>query len=760
MIVCPRVSMTCAMLIVSISGSSQAEAERVKPMPFQHSAQQLEWRQGRMGAGGFVTGIDIHPSGHPKLVRTDVGGAYKWDPGINEWLQVVTTYRLPEGALEFFEYDGVSSLVVAPSDPNRLYLAFSGKLYYSHDQGESWQLSEVPGHTKIHMEPNARVGRNHGERLAVDPANPDVVFFASNKDGLWLTLDGGRNWRQVPTDRVPVGEGAGVTQAHAGHSFPGVGHVHFDPSSPVVEGRTSRLLVTVWGVGLFESLDGGRSWAQVGDTMPAIQTASIANDGTYFFAQAAREMNAFLYKDGELRELHLRGRRRWSEAVIHPENSDILFLFGPGNMRAQINLRSIDGGETWETFSHEHLVADDIPWLAKESWFTTGAIVWDPLVDGRLWIAQGVGVWYADNVMEGNELTWHSRSAGIEELVVNDIVVPASGQPLIANWDRPLMKMEAVDVYPETWGPTPEFGSAWDLALMASNPQFVVGVIQGQANNPHAGAALSGWSEDGGRTWIPFKFESFPFNVDDPHEWVYGNIMVSSQDPDKLIWYTIGNRGRFLYSHDRGANWHDAEFSDGVAGNTWNRAYYFYKKALAADPNDGDVFYAYNWTKRQLYRSTDSGQTFDVVGPVPGHGNFHCKLRHHPKRSGHLFFTPGFNNHRLRPDGMQPLYETRDGGETWAVVEPSLKIIDIAFGAPTPGSTTPTYYVNGQMRGPDGPEWGIFWSLDEGQTWERIADLYPMGVSKGMSNLAADPDIFGRIYIGTSGIGFFYTVEP
>lgn len=61
------------------------------------------------------------------------------------------------------------------------------------------------------------------------------------------------------------------------------------------------------------------------------------------------------------------------------------------------------------------------------------------------------------------------------------------------------------------------------------------------------------------------------------------------------------------------------------------------------------------------------------------------------------------------------------------------------------------------MAGPDGPLWGIFRSLDEGKSWEKISGLYPNGVSKGNSVLAADPGIYGRIYLGTSGIGFFYS---
>ena len=109
---------------------------------------------------------------------------------------------------------------------------------------------------------------------------------------------------------------------------------------------------------------------------------------------------------------------------------------------------------------------------------------------------------------------------------------------------------------------------------------------------------------------------------------------------------------------------------------------------------------------------------------------------------------------------MGPLFESRDGGATWTRVPGTERIIDIAFGAPAPGRSNPTYYVNGQIRGPAGPVRGIFQSTDEGATWRTISGPYPMGISKGMSNLAADPGIFGRVYIGTTGVGAFYGDLP
>jgi photosystem II stability/assembly factor-like uncharacterized protein len=711
------------------------------------------WLQGKMGAGGFVSGIDLHPSGRLMLARTDVGGAYRWDESRREWVQLATTHGLPDNTLGFFEYDGVSSIVSAPSSEKRLYMAFCGRLFASDDMGESWRTGVIDGMERLHMEPNARTGRMQGERLAVDPVNADIAYYGSNREGLWKTTDAGKNWSQVSLDQVPAGKSVPPKNPRGKNEHPGIGIVLFDPSS-AGEKQTSRLLATVWGTGVYESTDAGKSWKQTGaeHELLSVESAAIANDGTYLVAQGEGK-NAFVYRDGAWSELKVPRKQIWVEAVIKPTDSQVMFLFGQGVMNHARQYRSTDGGKSWTAIAHTTLVADDVPWLAKEAYFSTGAIRFDPLSD-RLWIGQGVGVWYCDNAMTDTQLTWHSQSAGIEELVVNEILVPESGQPVIACWDRPILKSEGVTKYPKTWGPVEEFGTAWDIDMMASNPRSMVGVFQGQANNPHSGVGLPGYSDDGGRTWTPFKFEEFPFNVNDPYVWVYGNIAVSSQDPNKIIWFTVGNEGRFLYSHDRGRTWKDSRFEDDIKSNSWNSLPYFYKQALVADPLDGNVFYAFNWSKRTLYRSDDGGASFRPVGPVPSNlGNHHCKLRAVPGASGHLIFTSGFNNDGLKPDKLGPLLETRDGGKTWSPSAGITKSIDIAFGAPAPGNQHPTWYVNGAMNEQD---FGIFRSTDRGATWQRIAELYPMGVSKGMSNIAADPGIYGRIYLGTSGIGFFY----
>src|SRR5260370_14223621 len=51
----------------------------------------------RVGAGGYVTGMDISPDSKTKLIRTDVYGAYLWNSSSSSWDQVVTAQPMPAG---------------------------------------------------------------------------------------------------------------------------------------------------------------------------------------------------------------------------------------------------------------------------------------------------------------------------------------------------------------------------------------------------------------------------------------------------------------------------------------------------------------------------------------------------------------------------------------------------------------------------------------------------------------------------------------
>ena len=95
------------------------------------------WKNVRIDGGGFVTGMiaSAAPNG-PLYARTDVGGAYRWIPATNTWLPVTDSV---DGTCQ------VESMAADPTDAQVVYLASSGKIWRSANQGGSWTVAKDPG---------------------------------------------------------------------------------------------------------------------------------------------------------------------------------------------------------------------------------------------------------------------------------------------------------------------------------------------------------------------------------------------------------------------------------------------------------------------------------------------------------------------------------------------------------------------------------------------------------------------------------------
>lgn len=124
------------------------------------------WENVPIVGGGFVTGILLHPRApEVRYVRTDIGGAYRWAPGVQRW----------EPLLDWVPYEdrnlmGVESIALDPSDPERVYLALgtytgpespTGAVLRSADGGRSFQQTGMP----VKFGGNES-GRGNGERMA------------------------------------------------------------------------------------------------------------------------------------------------------------------------------------------------------------------------------------------------------------------------------------------------------------------------------------------------------------------------------------------------------------------------------------------------------------------------------------------------------------------------------------------------------------------------------------------------------------------
>ena len=141
------------------------------------------WRPLKIGGGGWVTGMDLHPvNADVRYVRTDVSGAYRWDGATSSWKQIVTAQSVPADTVAYGKYCGVDSLVGAPSAADVAYMAFAGKpygvaegqIYKSVNRGGTWTPTGFAAN-QVKMVANGE-GRGEGVRLGVVRVIREVVL--------------------------------------------------------------------------------------------------------------------------------------------------------------------------------------------------------------------------------------------------------------------------------------------------------------------------------------------------------------------------------------------------------------------------------------------------------------------------------------------------------------------------------------------------------------------------------------------------------
>lgn len=692
------------------------------------------WRPMKIGGGGWVTGMDINPSRKDvRYARTDVSGAYRWDATTSSWRQVVTAQSMPADAVGYGRYCGVDSLVGAPGKPDVAYMAYAGKpyevadgqIYKSVNRGETWRPTGF-AERKVKMEPNGH-GRQEGERLAVDPLNSDIVYYASMADGLWTTRDGGASWARV----------AGIPAGAAVH---GVNTVVFDHERPARGAKTNVIYVTVDGEGVYRSADAGETWRKISDDGPGNagrpRDAEIGPDGTYYVAydndQGARGSVWKYSRSGAWTEITPTGKEGGSQSYAD-------LAIDPADARRVVVIRnggkcfvSKDQGATWSAHTFR-LTSPNVRWQGRQAnyWLSVGEIAFDPFEPGKLWFAEGFGVWWATDLTTP-QIEWHSASEGIEEACGNDVIAPPGGKPVAAMWDLGAFYFDDTDSYTATRS-QPGFMSAWALDWCASEPKFVAGVFRSHLDFvPKANS--SGYSTDGGRTWTRFAALE---NGTAPKELEYGVIAVAANSPDKIVWAPAHEKLPY-YTTDRGATWKQVSF--GGAEKTGFNAHPSPQKPLCADRVLADTFYFY-LPKEGVYRSTDGGANFARVGN-PVAMRYNSVMKTTPGKAGHLWFAEGIGAGAWR---------STDGGATWGALPGIEKAFNIGLGAPRRAGGYPAVYVAGVARG----ETGIFRSTDEGKTWDKIG-TYPLEIFDWIDALDGDKEVFGKVYVGFAGAGFAY----
>src|SRR5215472_6075533 len=306
--------------------------------------------------GPFRGGRSLTASGIPGDPTTYYfgatgGGVWKSTDGALTWSSV-------------FDKEGTSaigSLAVAAANPNVVYvgtgeaclrgnISHGDGVYKTLDGGKNWK--------NIGLKDSRAIGK-----VIVNPKNPDVVFVAAlghpfgpnTERGVFRSLDGGKNWEKV----LYKDENTGAID------------VAFDPQNPNI------LFASLWesrrtpwslssggpGSGLYRSSDGGTTWKRLEEHgLPKgpygkIGVAVAANSDRVFALIEAHNPDGGLYRSddgGESWQLvnasHSLWQRPWyyMHVIADPRDENVLYIM---NVEAY---KSTDGGHLFNKVHVPH----------------------------------------------------------------------------------------------------------------------------------------------------------------------------------------------------------------------------------------------------------------------------------------------------------------------------------------------------------------------------------------------------------------------
>ena len=321
------------------------------------ASQSSDWTlAGPINTGGRITDVAISPDNDNHLyVTTAVGGVFRTlDQGLT-W----------ESIFDEIGKQSIGNIAIAPSDANRIYVGtgeangsatsgafFGDGIYRSDDGGNTW--------TNIGLNDSQHIGR-----IVVDPADPDRVFVAATgklygtgtNRGIYRTTDGGASWTQV----LFIGEGTSAIDLVMNPEdtdilFAAMWERTREPWQRDYGGLTSAI---------HRSEDGGETWELLENGLPAVSedtgriglSISESDPSTVYARYTRNEItNAFdaIYRTddsgdswnqlptGSINNIDASFGWYFGNLRVNPINPDEVYVLG------QTFARTRNGGQSWQ----------------------------------------------------------------------------------------------------------------------------------------------------------------------------------------------------------------------------------------------------------------------------------------------------------------------------------------------------------------------------------------------------------------------------
>ncbi|MEC3982224.1 cellulose binding domain-containing protein [Amycolatopsis sp. H20-H5] len=746
-------ALLCPLGVVVAAGVT-APSAAVVPSPY-------AWRNAEIGGGGFVPGI-IFNQAEPGLAyaRTDIGGAYRWDPAAGRWVSLLDAVGWDD-----WGHNGVVSLATDALDPNRVYVAAGmyttswdphhGAILRSADRGATWQASELPFKLGGNMP-----GRGMGERLAIDPHRGSVLYLGTpSGNGLWRSTDSGVTWAKV-TSFPNAGNYAPDPTDTTGYSSDneGVTWVNFDPSTASNGSVTQSIYVGVADKAntVYHSADGGNTWSRLAGqpTGYLAHKAVLDPAGGFLYLATSDTGGPYDGAKGDVWKYAIKTGAWTRISPVPSDSADDYFGYSgltidrqhPGTLMVAtqvswwpdvILFRSTDSGAHWtriwdysnypeRTLRYAQDIAA-VPWLTfgaqprppesspKLGWMTESMEI-DPFDSNHLLYGTGATVYGTNDLNNwdsGGKITLKPQVAGLEETAVLDLVSPPTGAPLLsALGDIGGFRHDDPGAVPSTVYTRPTFTTTTSLDYAELSPATIVrtGNLDKSATPNDNRVAFS---TDDGENW---------FQGGEPPGVTGGGTVAAAADGSRFVWSPDGTGVYFTVGY--GTSW---TASTGIPAGA----------VVEADRANPKTFYGL--ASGRFYVSTDGGASFTASAATGLPSSAHFKAL--PGTAGDIWLAGGSGS-------TYGLWHSTDFGRVFTRLANVTEADNVGFGKAAPGKTYPALYTVAAIGGVR----GVFRSDDAGGSWVRINDdRHQYGNIGGA--ITGDPRLYGRVYLGTNGRG-------
>src|SRR5215469_8445567 len=623
------------------------------------------------------------------------------------------------------------------------------------------------------------------------PGDPSTYYFGAVAGGVWKSTDAGATWKPLFEHETTSSMGA-IAIADSDHNV-----IYAGSGEACIRGNMS------YGDGVYKSVDGGRTWKNVGlrDTQHIGALIIDPKDPNIVFVAAlghaygpSPERGIFRTRDGGRtweKVLYKDDHTGGIDVVFDPHNANILFASLWQVMRTPYGLdsggpgsglyRSIDGGTTWK-----HLEGSGLPdgIMGRIGVSVSGA---DPTRVYALIEAEKGGLYRSDDAGEHwirvndderyRQRAWYFTHVFADPKSADTVYVLNTGLFRSTDGGKTFALL-----------PAPH-GDHHGLWIDPTNPQRLI-------NSNDGGVTIS---VDGGRTWTQQNNQptaQFYHVIADnrfPY-YLYGaqqdntTVAIKTMDTDEWVitdkdWYDVGGgESGYIAPDTRDANIVYAGDGGGVvtrfdkrndqvqlvspwpldtsgrgAGELAHR--FQWTEPIVISPHDPDVIYT---ASEFVWKSNDQGKSWTIIIPdltrndkskqKPSGGRITLDIT--SVEYYDTVFTLAESPVQKdviwagTDDGL--IQVTRDGGQHWANVTPSSKILPewslVSLIEASPHDAGTAYAAVDRHKNDDLRAY-IYKTNDFGRTWTKISEGIPEGAY--VHAVRQDPRNKNLLYAGT-----------